>query len=148
VGSVATTDDGRILLCRRAILPRRGYWTIPAGYLEEGETVEAAAAREAREEALADIEVGPLLGVYDVPKRSQVQLMFRARLLNPERIGPGPESFDVALFPWEKIPWKALAFTTVGWVLQHWRESRQLDAFPPHRSAPPGFAFGAIPEGA
>ena len=137
VGSVVTAGDGRILLCRRAIHPRRGYWTLPAGYLENGESLEAAAAREAREEALAEIEVGPLLGLYDMPRISQVQLMFRARLLNASDIGPGPESLNVALFPWERIPWTALAFTTVRWALTHWRESRGLDLLVPYRNPAP-----------
>ena len=134
VGAVPIADDGRILLCRRAIHPRKGYWTIPAGYLEEGESIETGAAREAREEALAEIELGPLVGLYDIPRISQVQMFFRARLLNPESVGPGPESLDVALFAWEDIPWKALAFTTAGWVLNHWRETRDRDGFPPFRN--------------
>ena len=134
-GAVVLSDDGRLLLCRRAIMPRRGYWTLPAGYMEEGETVAAAAAREAREEALAEIEVGPLLGLYDIPKRSQVHLFFRARLLNPDSIGAGTESLDVALFEWDRIPWKALAFTTVHWALNDWRTSRELDSFPPFTNA-------------
>jgi len=75
--------------------------------------------------------VGPLLGLYDIPKRSQVHLFFRARLLNPDGIGAGPESLDVALFEWDRIPWKALAFTTVHWALNDWRASRELDSFPP-----------------
>jgi ADP-ribose pyrophosphatase YjhB (NUDIX family) len=134
VGSVVSADDGRILLCRRAILPRRGYWTLPAGYMEEGESIAAAARREAQEEALADLEIGPLLALYDLPKLSQVQIFFRARLLNPETIGPGPESLNVALFTWDRIPWTALAFTTTRWALEAWRESRELDAFPPYRN--------------
>src|SRR3712207_6568147 len=73
VGSVVSSEDGRILLCRRAIQPRRGYWTLPAGYMEEGETTAAAAQREAREEALAELEIGPLLALYDMPRLSQVQ---------------------------------------------------------------------------
>lgn len=136
-GAVVTTADERILLCRRAIEPRRGYWTLPAGYMEEGESTAAAAAREAREEALAEIEIGPLLALYDVPRISQVQIMFRARLLNPDTVAPGVESLDVALFTWDRIPWKALAFTTVKWALEHWRESRHLEAFPPFRNPEP-----------
>ena len=134
VGAVVTADDGRILLCRRAIHPRRGYWTLPAGYMEEGESIAAAAQREAREEALAELEIGPLLALYDLPKLSQVQIFFRARLLNPETVGPGPESLNVALFTWDRIPWTALAFTTVSWALNAWRESRALDVFPPYRN--------------
>ena len=148
MGSVVTDAQDRILLCRRAIHPRRGYWTLPAGYMEEGEDVAAAAAREAQEEALAEIEVGPLLALYDVPRISQVQLMFPARLLNPDGIGAGPESLNVALFTWDRIPWTALAFTTVRWALEHWRESRHLEAFPPFRNPhpAPGLSDPVTPE--
>lgn len=116
VGSVATWED-RILLCRRAIDPRSGYWTLPAGFMEERETTAEGAAREAWEEARARIEVGPLLALYDIPRISQVQLIFRARLLSPD-VAAGPESAEVGLFAWEEIPWAELAFPTVAWALR------------------------------
>ena len=78
VGAVCTWDD-EVLLCLRDIEPRLGFWTIPAGFMEEGETTEEGAAREAREEALADIEVGALLGIYNIPRISQIHLFYRAR---------------------------------------------------------------------
>ena len=108
VGSVALWD-GRILLCRRAIPPREGYWTLPAGYLETGETTEAGAAREAWEEARAEIEIETLLAVYNIPRISQVQLIYRAALANPD-VSPGPESHEVGLFDWADIPWDDIAF--------------------------------------
>src|SRR5204862_2848672 len=98
VGSVARWGD-RILLCRRAINPRRGFWTLPAGYLELHETTAEGARREAREEALADIELEGVLAVYSIPRLSQVQVMYRARLVSPS-IAAGPESEAVALFGW------------------------------------------------
>lgn len=129
VGAVCRLDR-RILLCRRAIDPRAGYWTIPAGYLEEHERPEAGAAREAMEEATAEIAIDALLAVYAVPRISQVQLIYRARLARPE-IAAGPESEAVGLYAWDEIPWRELAFPTVGWALEHFRRSLGRDAFPP-----------------
>lgn len=123
VGSVVTFED-KILFCRRAIEPRKGFWTLPAGFMEERETAEEGAAREAMEEACARIEIDGLLGVYSVPRISQVQLMYRARLVDPA-IAAGPESLEVALLAWDEIPWSELAFPSVKWALEHfaaWRE--------------------------
>jgi ADP-ribose pyrophosphatase YjhB (NUDIX family) len=121
VGSVVTWED-RFLLCRREIEPRRGYWTIPAGYLELGETIMEGAAREAYEEACARIEIEGLLAVYNIPRISQVQMFFRAHLTAPD-FAPGPESQEVALYDWAAIPWDDLAFPSVRWALDHFRES-------------------------
>lgn len=129
VGSVALWKTG-ILLCKRAIEPRKGYWTLPAGYLELGETAEDGARREAWEEARARLRLDRLLAVYSVPRISQVQLMYRAVLENAD-ISAGPESEAVGLFEWENIPWADIAFPTVGWALRQWRETRDLDDFPP-----------------
>ncbi len=118
-GVVAAAPDGRILLCKRAIEPRRGYWTLPAGFMELGETVEQGAAREAREEACVELEIGDVLGVYSVPRIGQVHIFFAAKLLNEP--SPGPESLDVTLAKWEDIPWKDLAFPSVTWALEHYR---------------------------
>jgi len=121
VGSVVTWD-GRVLLCRRAIQPRKGFWTLPAGYMELHETSQAGAAREAWEEARAKIEIDALLAVYNIPRLSQVQLIYRARLLSPD-VSAGPESEEVALFTWDAIPPTAdLAFPSVRWALAHFRE--------------------------
>ncbi len=115
VGAVARLD-GRFLLCRRAIEPRRGFWTLPAGYMELGETPEAGAEREAWEEARARIRIDGLLAIYSVPRISQVQLIYRADLIDPA-IAAGPESEAVGLFAWDEIPWAELAFPTVRWSL-------------------------------
>lgn len=127
VGTVASFA-GRILLCRRAIEPRQGYWTLPAGYLELGETVEDGARREAWEEARARIVLERTLAIYSVPRISQVQIMFRGRLEAPD-CSAGPESLEVGLFPWEEIPWPDIAFPTVGWALRQWKEVVGRDDF-------------------
>jgi ADP-ribose pyrophosphatase YjhB (NUDIX family) len=115
VGSVVAWED-RILLCRRAINPRRGFWTLPAGYLELNESASAGAAREAWEEAQATIAIDGLLAVYSIPRISQVQLIYRARLTSPA-VAAGPESLEVALFGWDEIPWGYLAFPSVKCAL-------------------------------
>ena len=135
VGSVALWD-GTILMVRRAIPPREGFWTLPAGYLETGETTEAGAAREAWEEARARIEIDTLLAVYNIPRISQVQLIYRANLSSPD-IAPGPESHEVGLFSWDDIPWDDIAFPSVHWALGHFSETRDAVEFPP-RVNPPG----------
>lgn len=126
VGSVCTLGD-RLLICRRAIEPRRGLWTIPAGYMELGETPEEGARREAFEEARAVIAIEGLIAVYSLPRIDQVQLLYRARLTRPE-VDAGPESLEVRLIPWQDIPWNELAFPTVGWVLRRALELRSADA--------------------
>ena len=134
VGSVVTwTPPGgapQVLMCRRAIEPRRGFWTLPAGFMETGEPVREAARREAREEACCEIVIDALLAVYDVPHVAQVQMMFRATLAAAV-FAAGPESLEVALFGWDDIPWTELAFPSVRWALHHWREAQALEAFPP-----------------
>jgi ADP-ribose pyrophosphatase YjhB (NUDIX family) len=120
VGAVCLWQD-RFLLCRRAINPRRGYWTLPAGYLELHESTVAGALREAWEEAQARITIDGLLAVYDIPRISQVQLIYRAHLTAPE-FAAGPESLEVKLFAWEEIPWDDLAFPSVRWALDHYRD--------------------------
>ncbi|MEL7109246.1 MAG: NUDIX hydrolase [Pseudomonadota bacterium] len=133
-GSVVTKGD-QILLCKRDIEPRKGFWTLPAGFMELGETVEDAARREAQEEALADIEIDRMLAVYSIPRIGQVQIMFRASLTGD--YGVGPESQEVKLVDWKDIPWSELAFPTVVWALTHFAETRHQDVFVPFAN-PPG----------
>jgi ADP-ribose pyrophosphatase YjhB (NUDIX family) len=135
VGAVVTQGE-QILLCRRAIEPRQGFWTIPAGYMEERETSEAGAMREAKEEACADIRIDALLAVYNIPRISQVQLIYRATLASPD-YSAGPESLEVRLFTWDDIPWGELAFPSVHWALQQHRSVIGRDGFPAF-SNPPG----------
>jgi len=128
VGAVVV-HDGRFLLCRRAIEPRRGYWTIPAGFLEQHETTEQGARREAMEEAGAELDIEALLAVYNLPRISQIQLIYKARLASPG-FHAGEESLEVALFDWERIPWEEIAFPTVHWALHQYREVRDRTSFP------------------
>ncbi len=115
VGSVVEWR-GRFLLCRRAIEPRAGFWTLPAGFLEMGESPEEGALREAFEEARARIRIEGLLAVFHVRRIGQVQLIYRARLETPE-IAPGPESREVGLFAPADLPRSEIAFPTVHWAL-------------------------------
>jgi ADP-ribose pyrophosphatase YjhB (NUDIX family) len=121
VGSVVRWENC-ILLCRRAIEPRRGFWTLPAGYMELHESTVQTAEREAWEEALAKITIDGLLAVYSIPRISQVQLIYRAHLTSPD-FAAGPESLEVALFAWDEIPWDDLAFPSVKWALDQYREA-------------------------
>lgn len=121
VGSVVSVS-GRVLLCRRAIEPRRGFWTLPAGYLELRESPEEGAVREAREEAEARIRIEGLLAVYTVARISQVQLIYRATL--DGGFAPGPESLEVALFDIDAVPRAEIAFPTVLWALEDEKRAR------------------------
>lgn len=127
VGSVAHWQ-GRVLLCRRDIEPRVGYWTLPAGFMENGETTEQGARREAREESGAELEIEHLLAVYNIPRISQVQVIYAARLVSPD-VHAGDETREVGLFAWDAIPWTELAFPSVRWALHHWRAARETGDF-------------------
>jgi len=120
VGAVCRYGE-RVLLCRRAIEPRRGFWTIPAGYLELNETTEQGAAREAEEEAGVEIAIEALLAVYSIPRISQVQVIYAARLPSP-RLAPGTETLEARLFAWDEIPWNDIAFPSVHWALAHHKD--------------------------
>jgi ADP-ribose pyrophosphatase YjhB (NUDIX family) len=124
VGSVIVAGDA-VLMCRRAIEPRRGFWTLPAGYLELGETLEEGAAREAWEEAQAEIVLDGILGVFSISRIGQVQVIFRGRFASATpRFGAGPESLEVTLLPWHRIPRdEEIAFPSVTWALQAWRQA-------------------------
>jgi ADP-ribose pyrophosphatase YjhB (NUDIX family) len=123
VGSIIAEGD-RVLLCRRAIEPRSGFWTIPAGYMEMGETVVEGAQREAWEEARARITIEGVLAVYSISRLGQVQVIFRAHWAEPG-FEPGPESLEVRQFSWDDIPWDDIAFPSVRWALHAWHGSRE-----------------------
>lgn len=129
VGAVVQ-HGGKFMLCKRAINPRKGYWTIPAGYMELNETPMDGARREAYEEAYADIDIDSLLAVYTIPRISQVQMIYRASLVGTA-FSAGPESEDVALFDWDDIPWEEIAFPSVHWALNHFRDAQGLDGYAP-----------------
>jgi ADP-ribose pyrophosphatase YjhB (NUDIX family) len=120
--------DGKLLLCRRAIEPRYGYWTLPAGFMENDETTSEAALRETLEEAGARIVLEAPFSMISVPHVNQVHLFYRARLLDLE-FKPGAESLEVALFEEPVIPWKEIAFRTVGLTLRHWFADRKSGRF-------------------
>lgn len=113
--------EGRLLLCRRAIEPRRGFWTVPAGFMENGETLQQAAARESYEEALARVEIGSLLAIVHVLHAQQVHVFFRARMTEPT-FGAGAESLETVLVEAKDIPWSEIAFPSVDFALQRYLE--------------------------
>lgn len=114
--------DGRILLCKRAIEPRYGYWTVPAGFMELGESTAEGAARETREEACAEVEIGHLFACVDVIDAGQVHLFFTAKLAGD--FGVGRESLEVRLFGEDEIPWNEIAFQSGRFALQKYFEDR------------------------
>lgn len=123
VGTVPWLDD-RILLCKRNIEPRWGKWTLPAGFMELGETTREGAARETSEEAGADIELEDLFTLLSVPRVGQVHLFYRARLLS-DRFDPGHETIEARLFAEHEIPWDEIAFRTVKETLERFFEDRR-----------------------
>ncbi len=127
VGAIPEWED-QILLCRRAIEPRHGLWTLPAGFMENGETTSEAAARETLEEANAQVNIGELYSLYNLPYINQVHLLFRAKLLNLD-FSPGAESLEVRLFSEHDIPWDTLAFRPVYGTLQHYFADRKAGTF-------------------
>ena len=129
VGCLPIWED-RILMCKRAIEPRYGLWTLPAGFMENEETTQEGAAREALEEANARVEVGDLYTLYSLPHISQVYMMFLAKLLDPD-VSPGIESLEVKLVTEAEIPWDQLAFTMVRKTLEFYFEDRKRGVFTP-----------------
>ena len=130
VGCIAEWES-RILLCRRAIEPRHGLWTVPAGFMENGETTAQGAMRETLEEANARVEVGPLYAMYNIPHINQVYILFRARLLDLD-FSAGAETLEARLFNEVDIPWEALAFATVRNTLTHYYADRKAGNYSFH----------------
>lgn len=132
VGAVCIWEE-RILLCKRAISPSRGLWTIPAGFMELGETTADGAAREVWEEAQARVVIESLIGLYEIPHISQVNVIYLARMLTAD-CAPGIESEAVKLLAWEEIPWAELAFPSIRWSLERYRDGGTPAV---HASLPP-----------
>lgn len=128
VGCIPEWED-KVLMCRRAIEPRLGFWTLPAGFMENGETTAEGAMREALEEAGARVEIHSLYSLYNLPHINQVYLLFRARLLDLD-LRPGIESLEVQLFTESGIPWDRLAFRTIRETLRHYYDDRRQGSFP------------------
>lgn len=132
VGSIAEWE-GRILLCRRAIEPGYGLWTLPAGFMENGESTAQAAERETREEACARVAVEDLFSLVNIPHIDQVHLFYRARLLDPD-VAPGTESLDTALLDESAIPWEEIAFRSVALSLRQYLDDRRRGRFEFHET--------------
>ena len=132
VGTIPVWDD-RVLLCLRAIEPRLGYWTLPAGFMEVGESSAEGAQRETEEEAGARIELGPLFSMIDVPAVEQLHIFFRARLLDLD-FAAGDETLEVRLFSEADIPWDRIAFRTVSTTLRLFFDDRSKGAYGTHTS--------------
>ena len=130
VGTVPVWGD-QVLLCRRAIEPRRGLWTLPAGFMELGESTADGALRETVEEAGAKVEMQALFSVISVVRVGQVHLFYRARMLDTS-LDPGPESLEARLFREDEVPWDELAFRTVRQTLEWFFEDRRLGSFSVH----------------
>jgi ADP-ribose pyrophosphatase YjhB (NUDIX family) len=129
-GCIPESEDGRILLCRRAIEPRHGLWTLPAGFMENGESSQQGAARETLEEANARVKILQLYTTFNLPDIDQVYLLFRGRLLSPD-FSPGAESLEVALFDEAGIPWDELAFAVVRETLKLYFADRRRGIYQP-----------------
>ena len=127
-GCLPVWEDS-VLLCRRAIEPRSGYWTVPAGFMELDETVEQGAVRETWEEARAQVEIQAPYSMFNLPHVNQLYIIYRARLQNLD-FRPGPESEDVRLFAEHDIPWDDLAFGTVRQTLRFFFDDRPGGRFP------------------
>jgi len=130
VGTIPVWED-RVLLCKRAIEPRYGLWTLPAGFMELGETTAQAALRETAEEARANIELGEVFSLLSVPHVNQVHLFYRARLLDRD-FAAGEETLEAGLFGEKEIPWEAIAFRTTATTLQHFFSDRKTGLFRLH----------------
>lgn len=136
VGCIPEWKD-KILLCRRAIEPRHGLWTVPSGFMENAETLGQGAERETLEEANARVRMGNLYAIYSLPHINQVHVLFRAQLLDLD-FKPGIESLEVRLFSEDEIPWDKLAFRVIREPLKRYFEER--------RQGEPGFHIGTIEE--
>jgi len=132
LGTIPAWED-KVLLCRRAIEPRHGFWTLPAGFMECGETIVEGALRETQEEAGANISMGALFSVIDVPRIAQVHVFFLAQLQNLE-FAPGSETLEVRLCNEAEIPWEDLAFQTVRLTLQRYFADRSNGMFGLHQA--------------
>ncbi|MDP1901719.1 MAG: NUDIX hydrolase [Rubrivivax sp.] len=133
VGTVPVWGE-RVLLCRRNIEPRFGLWTLPAGFLELGESAADGALRETVEEAGANIELQGLFTVLDVVRAGQVHLFYRARMLDAT-LAPGPETIEARLFREDEVPWDELAFRTVQQTLEHFFADRRTGSFGLHTAS-------------
>lgn len=143
--------EGRILLCRRAIEPRLGYWTVPAGFMELNETLEEGALRETREEACAELRLGELFSIVNVPRAGQVHFFFRGTVVDG-RFAPGPESLETRLYAPGRIPFEDIAFRSGVIALRRYLTAPgaglTLDTVPPGLPGTAAAAAGSVAEAA
>ncbi|WP_139850988.1 NUDIX hydrolase [Acinetobacter pullicarnis] len=129
-GALAIWQD-KVLLCRRAIEPRYGLWTLPAGYMELFETMEQGSARETREEAEAEVDIEHLYCMYNIPRIGQIYVLFKAQLIDG-KFGAGEETIESKLFAEHEIPWEQLAFPSVERTLRHYFADKKQQDYPLH----------------
>ena len=129
-GALAIWQD-KVLLCRRAIEPRYGLWTLPAGYMELFETMEQGSARETREEAVAEVDIEHLYCMYNIPRIGQIYVLFKAQLIDG-KFGAGEETIESNLFAEHEIPWEQLAFPSVERTLRHYFADKKQQDYPLH----------------
>lgn len=129
---ILPTYEGKVLMCKRAIEPRHGFWTLPAGFLENGESSEQGARRETWEEARATVGETTLYSIFDLPHISQIYMFYRAELLTPS-FEAGPESLDVKLCDENEVDWDNLAFPVINRALKHYFLDRANEKYPVRR---------------
>jgi ADP-ribose pyrophosphatase YjhB (NUDIX family) len=129
IAGCLATYQGKVLLCKRAIEPRHGFWTLPAGFMENNESVEEGAMRETWEEAQAKVELQGLYTLFSLPEINQVYMIYRGKMTKPE-FGAGIESLEVELFSEAEIPWDQLAFPVMKKTLRHFFEDRKTEQYP------------------
>ena len=130
VGTLPAFED-KILLCKRAIEPRVGLWTVPAGFLENGESLLQGAWRETKEETQAEVDMKEILTIFNIPQINQIYVIFRADI-EDNSFGPTSESLDVQLFSYDEVPWEELAFPFVPKTINHYYECLKTKKFNLH----------------
>ncbi len=130
VGTLPAFED-KILLCKRAIEPRVGLWTVPAGFLENGESLLQGAWRETKEETQADVDMKDILTIFNIPQINQIYVIYRADI-EDNSFGPTSESLDVQLFSYDEVPWEELAFPFVPKTINHYYECLKTKKFNLH----------------
>jgi ADP-ribose pyrophosphatase YjhB (NUDIX family) len=130
VGTLPAFED-KILLCKRAIEPRVGLWTVPAGFLENGESLLQGAWRETKEETQAEVDMKEILTIFNIPQINQIYVIYRADI-EDNSFGPTSESLDVQLFSYDEVPWEELAFPFVPKTINHYYECLETKKFNLH----------------
>ncbi len=130
-GCIPIWED-KIMLAKRSIGPKKGMWNLPAGFMENGETVSQGALREVREETLCEVDLGPLITIFSIPRARQVHMHFVGEMKDDKSFGNGIETSDVQLFLEEDIPWDDIAFETSKFTIRNYLEDRKKGEFKVH----------------